>query len=162
MTTDPGIRRTLSRALAWSDAHVALEDAVRGLPEQLRGARPEGLPHSPWQILEHIRISQRDILDFCSAGEYHGHEWPDDYWPDSPAPPDAGAWDASVAAIREDQQALRRILDDDGSDLMVVVSHGTDQTLLREVLLVLDHNAYHMGQLVTVRQLLGAWPPASP
>jgi len=162
MTTDPTIRGTLSRALAWADAHVALDDAVRGLPEPLRGARPDGLPHSPWQIIEHIRIAQRDILDFCSTGEYQGHTWPDDYWPDSPVPPDAGSWDACVAALRDDRQALCRMLNDADGDLMAVVPHGTDQTLLREVLLILDHNAYHTGQLVMLRQLLGAWPPPSP
>lgn len=158
MTASPAVRDLLARSLAWSEAHVSFDDAVRDLPMHLRGARPAGLPHSPWEILEHIRIAQRDILNFCVAARYDEMLWPADYWPSSPEPPDAEAWDQSVTAVREDRARLQELARDARVDPTAVTPHGTDQTYLRELLLVLDHNAYHVGQLVIVRRLLGAWP----
>ena len=158
MPSDPGSRDLLARSLGWSDAHVSFDDVVRDLPAHLRGARAPGLPHSPWELLEHIRIAQRDILDFAVADEYHHAEWPSGYWPPSPEPPTAGAWDESVSAVKSDRESLMRLARDPGVDLGAVAKHGTDQTILREVLLVLDHSAYHLGQLVLVRRALGAWP----
>ncbi|WP_165247663.1 DinB family protein [Paludisphaera soli] len=158
--SDPVIRDVLARSLAWSEAHLNLDEAVGDLPEPLRGIRPERLPHSPWELLEHIRIVQRDILDFSLDGTYRERGWPQDYWPSSPAPPDAEAWDRSIAALIEDREKLQALVQDAKVELAAVVPHGSDQTYIREVLLVLDHTAYHVGQLVVVRKLLGAWVSA--
>ncbi|HEX6925164.1 MAG TPA: DinB family protein [Longimicrobiaceae bacterium] len=157
MIADAAARDILARSLAWSDAHVSFERAVRDIPVHLRGTRPPGLPHSCWELVEHIRLTQRDILDFAIAEEYHEAEWPADYWPPSPEPPHADAWDQSIAAAKEDCEALQRLARDAAVDLLAVTPHGTDQTYLREILLVLDHTAYHVGQLVLVRRALGAW-----
>jgi DinB superfamily len=116
------------------------------------------MPHSPWEILEHLRIAQEDILDFCRSPQYEDKKWPDQYWPPTPAPPDAAAWDASVAAFRRDRSAIAKLASDPKIDLAARIPHGTGQTYLREVLLILDHNAYHVGELVAVRRALGAWP----
>ena len=158
MSSEPASRDTLARSLGWGDAHVSFEQAVRDLPERLRGTRPASLPHSPWELVEHIRITQRDILDFAVAEEYRELEWPSGYWPPSPEPPGGEAWERSVASVREDREALQRLAGDASLDLAAVARHGTDQTILREILLVLDHTAYHVGQIVLVRRLLGAWP----
>jgi uncharacterized damage-inducible protein DinB len=160
MTAKPELRDLLARSLGWSEAHVSFDDAVRDLPVHLRGARPAGLAHSPWELLEHIRIAQRDILNFSLAAHYDELEWPAGYWPPSPEPPDPEAWERSVAAVREDRARLQELARDARIDLIAVTPHGTDQTYLRELLLVLDHTAYHLGQLVIVRRLLGAWPAA--
>lgn len=160
MSSDPVIRDVLARSLGWTEAHVSFDDAIRDLPEHLRGTRPAGLPHSPWELLEHIRIVQRDILDFSLAGRYDEMEWPADYWPKSPQPPDSTAWERSIAAVREDRDKLQALARDAQVDLTAVTPHGADQTYLREILLVVDHTAYHAGQLVIVRKLLGAWPTA--
>lgn len=160
MVPDSATRDILARSLGWSDAHVSFDEAVRGLPDHLRGTRPAGLPHSPWELIEHIRITQRDILDFAAADEYREREWPAGYWPASPEPPDAEAWEQSISAVREDREALQRLARDAAVDLAAVTRHGTNQTYLRELLLVVDHTAYHVGQLVLARQLLGAWPAA--
>ena len=160
MTADPEVRDLLARSLGWSEAHVSFDDAVRDLPVHLRGARPAGLPHSPWELLEHIRIAQRDILNFSLTARYDSLEWPSGYWPPSPEPPVPEAWERSVAAVREDRDRLQELARDARIDLIAVTPHGTDQTYLRELLLVVDHTAYHVGQLVIVRRLLGAWPAA--
>ena len=160
MTAKPEVRDLLARSLGWSEAHASFDDAVRDLPVHLRGARPAGLAHSPWELLEHIRIAQRDILDFSLTAQYDELAWPSGYWPPSPEPPDLEAWERSVAAIREDREKLQELARDARIDLNAVTPHGTDQTYLRELLLALDHTAYHLGQLVIVRRLLGAWPPA--
>lgn len=158
MTFDPAVRDLLARSLGWSDAHVSFDDAVRDLPVHLRGARPAGLPHSPWELVEHIRIAQRDILNFSVAEPYDELEWPAGYWPSSPEPPDAEAWEQSIAAIVEDRKRLEQLARDARIDLASVTPHGTEQTYFRELLVVLDHTAYHVGQLVIVRRILGAWP----
>jgi uncharacterized damage-inducible protein DinB len=153
------IRDHLVRALDWEEAHVGLEKVVDGIPADKRGARPSGFEHSPWQLLEHIRIAQEDILDFCVNAQYvHSRKWPDDYWPRDPAPPDPNAWAravASYAAGLEDVKRLVREVD----DLTAKVPTGkADHTYLRAVLLMIDHTAYHVGQLVAVRRALGIWP----
>ncbi|HET8654804.1 MAG TPA: DinB family protein [Longimicrobiaceae bacterium] len=158
MDTIAALREQLGRFLAWSSAHAGFDGAVEGIPPAKRGVRPAGLPHSPWELLEHVRIAQRDILAFCRDPAYSEPEWPADYWPDSPAPPDAEAWERSVAAFRADREAMQRLARDGGVDLFAAVPNGTGQTFLREILLVADHTAYHVGQLVQVRRLLGAWP----
>ena len=147
----------LASALAWKEAHVTFDDVVEGFPADLRGIRPEGLPHSGWELVEHLRITQRDILDFCRDAAYQEKRWPDDYWPGQPAPPSDNAWDAAIAAYRADRQAMQELARDPDVDLNARIPHGSGQTYLREVLLVLDHGAYHVGQLLLVRRALGAW-----
>ena len=155
---DDALRDILARLLDWEEAHATFDAAAHGLPTKLRGVRVEGFPHSAWELVEHIRIAQRDILAFSSAAEYHHPAWPDDYWPASAAPPTAEAWDASLAAVRADREALKRLAADRSRDLFVPVPNGEgEQTLIRALLLVADHTAYHVGQLVAVRRLLGAW-----
>lgn len=151
------MRAQLASALAWRDAHADFDRAVGGLPPELRGRRPEGLPYSPWQLLEHLRITQRDILDFCNNPAYVELRWPDDYWPPTAEPPTPAAWDESVAAFRRDRKTLQLLAADPGVDLIGAIPHGKGQTYLRELVLVIDHNSYHVGELVAVRRLLGAW-----
>lgn len=151
------IREHVRRMLSWEEAHVGFEKAVDGIPEGARGRRPEGLPYSAWQLLEHLRLAQHDILDFCVNPDYAEMKWPDDYWPKDPAPPSAAAWDASVQQFLEDRAALEAIATDTSRDLTAKIPHGTGQTYLRELLLIADHNAHHIGALVVVRRLLGVW-----
>jgi len=151
------LRQHLQRLLEWEDAHVGYDTAVTGIPAELRGKRPPGLPHSPWEILEHLRLTQQDILDFCINPAYEQRAWPDDYWPDSAAPPSAKAWDESIRRFREDRKALQKLAGDPKLDLEAKIPHGSGQTYLRELVLVADHSAYHIGQLVLTRRLLGAW-----
>jgi hypothetical protein len=154
---DP-MRPVIARFLDWEDAHAGFDKVIGGLPRKLRGQVPAGLPYSPWQLLEHIRLTQQDILEFCLNPAYEERNWPDDYWPKSPSPPSAKAWDQSVARFREDREALKQLALNPSVDLMKVVPSGENQTYLRELLLVADHTAYHLGELVVVRRALGAWP----
>ena len=158
-TADAAIREHLARLLDWEDARVGFDAAVAGVPAHMRGTVPPGLPHSIWQLVEHIRLAQHDILDFSRNAKYEEMKWPDDYWPASPEPPDDKAWDKSVAAFRRDRRAVQKMAADPTVNLNKRIPHGTGQTYLREVLLVLDHNAYHVGELVMLRRLLGAWKP---
>ncbi len=155
-----GLRQHLVRLLSWSDAHVNFDGAVAGLPAAMRGKVPEGLPYSAWQLVEHMRLTQADILEFCVNPEYREKAWPRDYWPTSPAPPAGSAWRTSISGFRADRRALERLVMDPRNDLLAIAPSGTDQTILREVILAADHAAYHVGQLVVVRRLLGAWPGA--
>ena len=156
--SDDALRAQVLRVLDWQDAHVGFEAVIEGIPPELRGTQARGLPYSPWQLLEHMRIAQHDILEFCRNAAYVEMKWPDDYWPKSPAPPNTAAWEHSVAAFRRDREAVKQLVADPNVDLFAKVPHGTGQTYLREALLVADHNAYHLGQLVTVRRLLDTWP----
>lgn len=155
--TDQNIREHVRKLLAWEDAHATFDKAVKSLPEDARGKRPPGAPHSPWELLEHLRLAQFDILDFCRNPKYKELHWPADYWPKSPAPPSAEAWDASVEQFVNDRRALEAMAADASLDLTARIPHGSGQTYLRELLLIADHTAYHVGQLVLVRQLLGVW-----
>jgi uncharacterized damage-inducible protein DinB len=159
MITPDRYRETVARLLDWGEAHAGFDRATSGIPPELCGVQPEGLPYSPWQLLEHLRLAQRDILDFCRDPDYTQPEWPDDYWPPTPAPPSADEWERSVEAFRGDRDTLRRLASDPDLDLAAEIPHGEGQTYLRELLLVADHNAYHLGELVVVRRLLGIWPP---
>jgi uncharacterized damage-inducible protein DinB len=155
---DKELRAQLSDFLDWKNAHVGFDDAVKGVPPKLRGTVPKGFAHSVWQIVEHVRIAQRDILDFCKNPRYqHTMKWPDDYWPKTPAPKNAAAWTKSLAQIRLDRSAMQRLSADERVDLFATIPHGTGQTYLREVLLVADHTAYHVAQIVDVRRALGDW-----
>jgi hypothetical protein len=157
VSTDQALRAQLSKILGWEDAHVGFDAAVAGLAPAMRGAVAKGFPHSPWQLLEHIRRAQLDILDFCRNPSYKELSWPADYWPPSAGPPSDKAWEDSVAGVVRDRAALAALAEDASVDLFARIPHGTGQTYLRELLLVADHNAYHVGQLVAVRQALGAW-----
>ena len=151
------LRAQLANALAWHDANAGFDKAVDGLAPELRGRRPDRLPYSAWRLLEHLRLSQRDILDFCRDPKYVEAHWPDDYWPKTDAPPTPTAWDDSVAGFRRDREALQKLVADPKVDLFAKIPHGSGQTYLREAILLIDHNANHVGQLIVVRRLLGAW-----
>lgn len=155
----PALRDHFVRVLDWEEAHVGLDKALAGLPPDKRGARAAGFNHSPWQLLEHIRIAQDDILDFCVNATYaHTRTWPDDYWPTDPAPPSEQAWTDSIAACKRSLEAMKRLARD-VEDLTARVPTGKgNQTYLRAILLVADHAAYHVGQIVAVRSALGLWP----
>src|SRR5438128_853860 len=148
---DRAIREHVARVLSWHDAHVSFEQAIAALPPALRGRLAEGIPWSVWQLVEHLRIAQGDILEFCRGRAYRAKSWPTDYWPARPAPPRTGAWRASVTVYRSDRAALARMARDKSIDLLAVVPNGTTQTFLRELLLAADHAAYHVGQIVAVR-----------
>jgi hypothetical protein len=160
MGDDTAFRELVSRLLGWEDAHASLDAALKGFPAADRGTQPAGLPYSGWQLLEHLRITQKDILDFCVSPDYKELEWPRDYWPQSPEPPSPGAWDESARQYREDRQALQQLATNPDVDLGARVPNGNGQTFIRELLLVADHTAYHVGQLILVRRLLGSWPAA--
>ena len=152
------LRDHLVRVLAWEEAHVTFDRAVEGIPPDKRGARAAGFEHSPWQLVEHIRLAQEDILDFCVNARYaHNMTWPDDYWPKDPEPPGEKAWRESVASYRRTLERLQQLARD-VPDLSATVptGHGT-QTYLRALLLVVDHTAYHVGQLVAARRALRVW-----
>jgi uncharacterized damage-inducible protein DinB len=155
------IRDHLVRVLDWEDAHVGFDKAVGGIPPALRGARPAGFEHSAWQLLEHIRLAQDDILEFCLDRAYaHTKHWPEDYWPTDPAPPSDRAWAETIAEYQQSREALKRVAHDVPELTAPVPTGKDDQTYLRAILLTADHTAYHVGQLVAVRRALGIWPPA--
>jgi uncharacterized damage-inducible protein DinB len=156
--SDTALRDQLRRLLDWEEAHVGFDTAVKGIPARLRGTAPPGGEHSAWELVEHMRLAQADILEFCVAARYKAKKWPDDYWPRSAAPRDAAAWSASVARFRRDRRAMQRLAANPRVDLFAEVPSGSGQTYLREILLVVDHSAYHVGQLVLVRRQLGIWP----
>ena len=156
MDNDPSLRNHLAKFVEWGNAHLNFEDAVKDFPPALRGVRPAGSPHSAWELLEHLRLAQQDILGFARDAEHVSPEFPDGYWPSTEAPPSEAAWDESVAAFRADLRAFAELAADESIDLHARIPHGDGQTVLREILLAADHNAYHLGQLVLVRRMLGA------
>jgi hypothetical protein len=153
---DP-LRDQVAKFLDWGEAHVDFDTAVKGIPTKLRGVRPRGVPYSLWQIVEHIRLAQEDILDFCVNPKYRAKKWPADYWPSAPKPPNSRAWAASVAAVRRDRRKVERLARNSRVDLHAKIPHGKGQTYLREILLVADHEAYHVGEIVLLRRMLGIW-----
>jgi len=157
-TDQTQIRDHLARALGWDEARATFDKAVKGIPPGKRGARPEGFEHSLWQLVEHMRRAQDDILDFSVNPKYvHTMKWPDDYWPVEPEPPAAGAWDESLEGFTRGREALQRLARET-PDLTAPVPTGkSSQTYLRSILLVIDHSAYHVGQLVALRRALGIW-----
>jgi hypothetical protein len=161
MNQDQSLREHLVNLLRGRGAHLDFDKAIEGLPADRRGARAQDLPHTPWQLLEHLRLAQWDILDFSRNPDYVELKWPDDYWPETAVPPDDEAWDRSVEQFRRDLKAMEDLVSDPKTDLFAKIPWGKGHTILREALLVADHNAYHVGQMVTLRQALGAWQPAA-
>ena len=150
------LRKHLADLLRMKGAHLDLESAVSGFPAALRGVKPPGAPHSAWQLLEHMRIAQEDILDFCRNPKYKEKKFPGDYWPAIETPPSEDAWEASIQQFQRDLKEMQQLIADTKHDLLASIPHGDGQTLLREALLVADHNAYHLGQLMFLRKMLEA------
>jgi hypothetical protein len=155
MAKDDALRKQLIGLLEKSEAHAGFDKAVKGMPVDQMGVRPPGSPHSAWELLEHIRLAQLDILEFSLSAEYAPRKWPDDYWPKSPAPAGAAEWNKSLRSIRKDRDAFIALLEE--RDLYKPFPWGDGQTLLREALLIADHNAYHIGEIVLLRRMLGIW-----
>lgn len=157
MPNDKELREQLVKLLTSSEAHADFDAAVKNLPEEFRGKRPKGAEHSPWQLLEHLRIAQWDILEYAINPKHKSPEFPKGYWPESAAPPSSAGWDKSVNGFRKDLKRLCDLVSSDSTDLYGKIPHGEGPTILRQALLTADHNAYHIGQLVLVRKMLGAW-----
>lgn len=151
------LRDHLLELLRGGSAHADANTTLKNFPKELRGRKPEGAPHSGWQLLEHLRFSQHDILDFCTNSEYVAGKWPDDYWPKAEAPESDDDWDAAVKGFFSDLKDMERLAAGESTNLYAKIPWGDGQTILREVLLVADHNSYHLGQIVLVRKMLGAW-----
>jgi hypothetical protein len=155
---DALLRQHLLDLLKGGGAHAKFEDAIVNFPAKVYGRKPEGLPHSGWMLLEHMRIAQSDILEFSRDRKHVSPEWPGGYWPASEAPPSAGAWSSSVKKFRADLKAMANLVKNPKTDLFAKIPWGAGQTIMREALLIADHNAYQLGQLVDLRRLLGIWP----
>lgn len=160
MASDSALREQLVQLLRGGHAHTTFDEAIRDFPLDRVGVRPTGAPHSAWELLEHLRIAQKDILEFSRSAEYVSPQWPEGYWPSSPAPERESQWNESVLALRYDLARFEALIQDPAQDLNRKFPWGDGQTLLREALLIADHNSYHLGQLVLVRRLLGAWEKA--
>ncbi len=156
-STDAALREHVLYLLNGGGAHIGLEAAIKDLAPKFRGERPAGAQHSPWEILEHIRIAQWDILEFSRNAKHVSPDWPAGYWPSEPAPSSTAAWSKTISAIRNGLAAMCTLVADPSTDLFARIPHGDGQTILREALLIADHNAYHLGELVLVRRLLGTW-----
>jgi hypothetical protein len=152
------LRQHVVNLLAGKGAHADFDTAIKDLPAAARGKRPEGAEHSPWEVLEHLRIAQWDILEFSVNPDHKSPAWPSGYWPKSQAPESAVAWNESVEHLRRDLKRMCALVSSEDTDLFAKIPHGDGQTILREALLVADHNAYHIGELVLLRRLLGVWP----
>jgi hypothetical protein len=157
MNIEKSVREHVLYLLGGGGAHVHLEEAVKDFPEKLRGKKVKGIPHTAWQLLEHIRIAQSDILEFSRDSKHVSPKWPEGYWPETDTPPSRLAWSKSVQEILKDLAAMRALVEAPSTDLFKPLPHGDGQTVLREALLIADHHAYHIGQLVLLRRLLGAW-----
>ena len=153
---DPA-REQIIKLLQGGQAHLTLDDVLKNFPPKLRGLKPAGAPHSAWQLVEHLRIAQWDILEFSRNAKHVSPKWPEGYWPSSDRPPTDAAWKKCISAIKRDCRAMQKLVENPRTDLYSKIPHGTGQNILREALLIADHNAYHIGQLLLVRQLLGAW-----
>jgi hypothetical protein len=151
------LRTHVLELLKGGHAHADLETAIKGVPVKLRGNKPRGAEHSLWELLEHIRIAQWDILEFIRNPKHVSPKWPEGYWPATAAPPSVSAWNKSVQQVREDLKAMEKLVVSPKTDLLAKLSHGDGQTILREALLLADHTSYHVGQIVLLRRLLDAW-----
>jgi len=157
MTNDRSLRKHLVELLDGGHAYATFNKIIADFPPKLRGEVPQGLPHSAWMLLEHIRLAQWDILDFSRNPKYVAPTWPDDYWPKNPSPPSATAWDQSVKSFADDLAAMKKLVSNPKTDLFAKLPWGEGQTILREALLVADHNSHHLGQIIDIRRLLGIW-----
>jgi hypothetical protein len=155
---DKALREHVLHLLEGGGAHVKFDEVIAGIPAKLRGQKPAGLPHSLWMLLEHLRIAQADILEFSRNPKHVSPKWPEGYWPRTEAPPNPVAWNGSIKKFRQGLKAMQDLVKNPGTDLFAGISWGDGQTILREALLVADHNAYHLGQMLDARRLLGAWP----
>jgi len=158
MNQDQALRDHLIWLIEEGGAHVTFDRAIDGIPPELRGEHPPNVPHTPWRLLEHLRICQWDILEFSRNSRHVSPDFPEGYWPEADGPPDDAAWQNSIAAFRDDQRQMIELIRDPRTDLSAQIPHGDGQTVLREALLVADHNAYHVGQLIAVRRALDCWP----
>ena len=154
---EKSLREHLTNLLSGRGAHLDFKTAFTGIPPNVHGIRPSGMPHSLWELLEHLRIAQWDILEFSRDPKHTSPDWPSGYWPKTPEPPNAKAWEKSLNLFAADLAAMQKLVANPRTDLFARIPHGTGQTILREALLLADHNAYHLGQFVSVRRLLGAW-----
>jgi hypothetical protein len=159
MNTDQALRKHLIELLDGGHAHASFDQVIENFPANFSGEIPKGLQHSAWMLLEHMRLAQWDILDFSRNPKYKEMKWPDDYWPKTPAPPDAKAWDKSIQSFHDDLEAMKKLVSDPKTDMFANIPWGSGQTILREAMLVADHNSHHLGQLIDVRRLLGIWKP---
>lgn len=155
--SEKAITEQLTALLTKANAHVSFEDSVKNIPFDKLGIKPQNLPYSIWMLVEHIRIAQADILDFSINPNYKELKWPDDYWPPEQAPKDEEAWQATLAQIQQDKQSFTKLVNKPGVDLFSPFTHGDGQNLLREAMLIADHNSYHTGQIILVRRLLNDW-----
>jgi hypothetical protein len=151
------LREHVISLLEGGNAHAKFNDAVKDIPEKLRGSKPNGFPHSPWMLLEHLRIAQWDILEFSRNSQHESPKWPEGYWPKELAPPNPAAWNKSVQQFSKDLKAMQDLVANPKTDLYARIAWGDGQTIFRQALLVADHNAYHVAQLIDARRLLGAW-----
>jgi len=151
------LREHLLYVLKGDGAHAPFNQAVKDFPAKLRGQKVGNFPHTAWMLLEHLRLAQLDILEFSRNQKHVSPPWPEGYWPKTDAPANASAWDDSIKAFRKDLKEMEDLVSDAKTDLYAKIPWGEGQTVLREALLVADHNAYHIGQLVMLRRLLGAW-----
>jgi hypothetical protein len=154
--SDP-LRDQVVSLLRGGNAHVTFDDAVKDLPAKLRGIKPEGAAHTAWELVEHMRIAQWDILEFSRDSKHASPDWPEGYWPKTQKPPSDAAWKKSIASIKKNREAMIDLVSNPKTDLYEKIPHGTGQNLLREALLIADHNAYHLGELVLLQRLIGAW-----
>lgn len=157
-SNDRSLREHLLYLLGGGGAHVSFDDAIAGLPAEMRERRPEGMDHSVWELVEHIRIAQWDILEFSRNRKHKSPQWPEGYWPAAGQSPSAAQWNASIKKVRADLKAMQNLVKNPKTDVFAKIPWGDGQTILREALLVADHNAYHVAQIVDVRRLLGVWP----
>lgn len=157
MPSEKTVRELLLEQLEGKNAHVDFDQAVQGLTYKQTGIKVERLPHTIWELIEHIRIAQADILEFCKNSDYEELDWPADYWPESHQPESEEELQASIKAIREGLEEMRDMIRNPENDLQTPLDHGDGQTLFREAMLIVDHNAYHIGQIVQIRRLLGSW-----
>jgi hypothetical protein len=157
MNPSQRIRQLLVEQLSGGQAHIGFKESIDGLLFEEVGVRPQGLRHSIWELAEHIRIAQHDILDFSRNSDYKPLSWPDDYWPKNPAPADHKEWENTLDSIEQDREQVVALVNNPANDLLKPLEHGDGQTLFREAMLIVDHNAYHIGQIVQVRRVLGCW-----
>ena len=154
---DQALRQHLVYLLSDGGAHTKFEDVIKNFPANLRGKKAENFPHTAWMLLEHMRIAQWDILEFSRNRKHVSPQWPEGHWPKTEAPPRAAAWTESIQSFRKDLKAMEDLVSNPKTDLYAQIPWGDGQTVLREAMLVADHNAYHLGQLVTLSRLLGSW-----